>query len=123
MNIDEILDRANYLLWHFPYEISKYGKKQQFRRKPHLRACFIENRKVFFDFLHKKYRGLNKRDKARRYEVILYLRDILTNEKPVFYGNTFIYKTKKFGKKFVVIIKEVQRRKRKELYLYSLYPE
>lgn len=85
---DKILDAAHFLLKWFPNEKPEFRSKKVFRRKPYLRAKHIQNRKVFFDILKQKYQGLNKRDKARRYIVIL----------------------------------EIKRKNRKELYLYSIYP-
>lgn len=121
--IDRILDTANFLLRSFPYEDPRFGTKKSPKRKPHLRAKYIQNRKVFFNILKHKYIGLNKRDKARRYEIVPSLREILKNEIPVREGNFYIYSTIKRGKRFMLIVKDIRRKNRLELYLYSIYPK
>ena len=117
-----ILDRTNFLLKNFPFEEAKFANNKISRRKPHLRAKHIFNRKVFFDIFKQKYNGINKRDKARRYEVILYLRDIFKNEIPNRKGNSFVYTTSKNHKSFILVVKNIKRRNNYELYLYSIYP-
>lgn len=120
--MDRILDTANFLLRSFPYEDPRLGTKKSTKRKPHLRAKYIQNRKVFFNILKQKYSGFNKRDKARRYEIIPLLREILKNEIPVREKNFYIYSTIKRGKSFMLVIKDIQRKNRQELYVYSIYP-
>ena len=119
---NQILDTANFLLMWFPHELPQYKAHKNFKRKPYFRAKFIDNRKVFFNIIQDKYRNLNKRDKARRYEIILHLREILGKEMPLKQGAIYTYKTIKNGQHFILVIKDIQRKKRKELYLFALYP-
>ena len=119
---DRILDMANYLLDWFPYEAPEVRYKKNFRRKSYLRAKYIKNRKIFFGFLKEKYQGINKRDKARRFKIIPYLRNIFSCEIPTHKQNSFMYLTEKNGGRFTIVVKEIMRHGKKELYLISIYP-
>lgn len=120
--INKILDTANFILKWAPNELPQFRHKKNFRRKSYIRAKYIQNRKVFFNIIYEKYKHLNKRDKARRYNTILYLRSILENERPKIHKDLYIYTSSREGQTFVVVIKNILRKKRYELYLYAIYP-
>jgi hypothetical protein len=118
---NDILDQAHCLLKIFPYEGRYSQGRKKSRRKPYLRAKYIQNRKVFFEIFKEKYRHLNKRDKVRRFEAILYLRQIFETKVPIHEDNFYIFLTE-YPKKFSIIVKEIPRKNRPELYLVSTYP-